>query len=68
MQSVLQIAGLLTFVAYVFFAGSIGVMALIHRREGWLSALLFSAMLLSMPFWIGLMYLVFLHLSGTPAE
>ena len=67
MQYVLQAAFLLTLLVYVVFSASIGIMAFIHRRQGWGSAVLFSLMLLSMPVWIGLMYFAYIYFSGASA-
>ena len=64
MRHLFQFAFLLALLVYLVFAGSIGVKALIHRQKGWVSAVVFSLMLLTLPLWIRLMYNVFLLISG----
>ena len=68
MPYVFQSAFVLVAIVYVVFAGTIGVKAAIDQKEGWISAVLFSLMLLSLPFWVAAMYQVFLYLQGTPLE
>ena len=68
MQFVFQAAFVLVAIAYVAFASLLGIKAIIHRKEGWVSALLFSLMLLSLPLWIAAMYGVFLYLAPAPPD
>ena len=67
-EYVFQSALLLTLFAYLALCGAIGVKALIYRRKGWVSGLLLSCMLVSLPFLVGLMYTLFLLFAGEQPE
>ena len=61
--SLLQFAGFLASIAYVVFCCTIAVKAVIHRRRGWISAVILSLLMLTLPLWVGAMYWAFLAIN-----
>ena len=58
-QLLLQLGGGCLVLAYIALTGAIGVQAVVYRKPGWITAVCFSLLLISLPLWIGAMYWAF---------